>query len=328
SWSSPIRTRSAAALSFANCPGVTSTACGSCTAAARLSTRTRSPPTASARARRSVEVVTTGSAPPAWWKRGAAPASRLAQAGTAASRARRAARTLRLLDEDGLRDHAVNALPHIHHLRHTTVAHHRDERVGLVAGQRHHLLAREEVHGLADGVHHRTVEVLVEAQHDPVRARLHARPVEFYVLAHDELHHDLPVGALERGEVDLAVALAAVGVARPDETASEEDRDEDGRAFLQLVDVHVGAVLPRAERGDGRHRVRGAALARGGVLRIDADGEDAGEGLELDHDAGLELGLALLPVEVEIPDEPVRHLGCQRPDGRKLLAGQVEVHAE
>src|SRR5947207_3793111 len=34
SWSSPIRTRSAAALSFANCPGFTSTACGSCRAGA------------------------------------------------------------------------------------------------------------------------------------------------------------------------------------------------------------------------------------------------------------------------------------------------------
>src|SRR5439155_488112 len=144
SWSSPIRTRSAAALSFSNCPGVTSTACGSCAA----------------------------------------------------------------------------------------------------------------------GAHHRPVEVLVEAQHDPVRLRLHARPVELQVLAHDELHHDLAVGALERGEVDLAIALAAVGIARPDEAALEEDRDVDRRALLKLVDVHVRAVLPGPERRHRRHRIGRAALAR------------------------------------------------------------------
>src|SRR2546430_4569322 len=37
--------------------------------------------------------------------------------------------------------------------------------------------------------------------------------------------------------------------------------------------------LPRSERGHGGQRVRGATLARRGILRIDADGERAGERL-------------------------------------------------
>lgn len=48
----------------ASWPGFTSTAWGSCSGGARLSTWTRSPPTASTKAFRSVVVVTTGSGAP------------------------------------------------------------------------------------------------------------------------------------------------------------------------------------------------------------------------------------------------------------------------
>src|SRR5439155_10864067 len=133
--------------------------------------------------------------------------------------------------------------------------------------------------------------------------RLDPRPLELQVLADDELHDDLAVRALERGEIDLAVALAAVRVARPHEPALQENRNENRRTLLQLVDVHVRAVLPRSERGHGGQRVRDATLARRGILRIDADGERAGERLEADRDAGFELRLAFFPVEVEIPHE-------------------------
>ncbi len=222
----------------------------------------------------------------------------------------------------------MHALADVHHLAHPAVAHHGGERVGLVTAQRHHLLGGEEIHRLAHRVDHRLVQILVEPGHDPVGRRLDARPVELHVLAHDELHDDLAVRALERGEIHLAVALAAVRVARPHETALEEDRDEDGRPGLQLVDVHVRAVLPRPERGDRRHRIRRAALARRGVLRIDADRERAREGLQVDRDAGLELGLLLVEIEVEVLHEAVRHLGRERADGGELLAGQVEVGGE
>src|SRR2546430_16505900 len=83
---------------------------------------------------------------------------------------------------------------------------------------------------------------------DPVGPRFDSRPLELHVLANDRLNDDFLEGALERGEVHLAVPLAAVRVAGPDEPAFQEHREEDGRALLQLVDVHVRAVLPRAQR--------------------------------------------------------------------------------
>ena len=115
-------------------------------------------------------------------------------------------------------------------------------------------------------------------------------------------------------------------VAGPDEPALEEDRDEDGRAFLELVEVHVGAVLPRPERGDRRHRIVSPALARRRVVGVDADGEGAGERLEVDRDAGLELGLALVPVQIEVLDEAFGKLGGQRADRGEVLARKVEVN--
>src|SRR5437016_2275406 len=153
--------------------------------------------------------------------------------------------------EDVLRDHAVHALADVDHLRHAAVAHDRGEQIGFGPAHRHRLLLGEEIHRLARGVHHRLVEVLVEAGGDPVGARLEARPFELHVLAHDRLQHDLLVGALQAGEAHLAVALAAMRVAGPDQPALDEHRDEDLRTGLQLVDVHVGAVLPRPQR---RHR--------------------------------------------------------------------------
>src|SRR5205823_6186051 len=137
----------------------------------------------------------------------------------AAGRRRTPARRPRfdlLLREHRLRDHAVHALAHVHHLRDAAIADHRDERVGLVAREGHPLLRHEEIHRLAHRVHHRLVEVLVESDRDPVGPRLDARPLELHVLAHDRLNQDLLEGALERGEVHFAVALAAVRVAGPD----------------------------------------------------------------------------------------------------------------
>src|SRR5262249_38238597 len=154
SWSRPIRTRSAAVASRASWPGLTSSACGSWSGDTRLSTRTRSPPTASTRARRSVVVVTTGRASPAR----AAEASTGPASSRTSGRAARAPRTLRLLDEDRLRHHAVDPLPDVHDLADAAVGHHRGQRVRLVPVERDDFLARQEVHRLAGGVDHRLVE--------------------------------------------------------------------------------------------------------------------------------------------------------------------------
>src|SRR5438105_14791641 len=153
-------------------------ACGSCSGSARLSTLTRSPPTAATSERRSAEVVTTS-------RSEACPGA----AHTAS--ARRKANLNLLLDEDILRDHAVDALADVHDLRHAAIADHGDDAVGFIAVHRHHLLAGEEVDRLAHRVHHGLVEILVESHGDPVRLRLDERPLALaHVLAYHRLQAD------------------------------------------------------------------------------------------------------------------------------------------
>src|SRR5262249_24930156 len=234
-----------------------------------------------------------------------------------------------LLGEDVLRDHAVHAFADVDDLRHAAVADHRCQRVGLVTAHRHDLLAGEEIHRLTRRDLHRLVQILVEAGDDPVRGRLDTGPLELHILADDRLDHDLAPGALERGEVDLPIALAAVRVARPDESALEKDRQVQNRAFLQLVDVHVRAVLPRSQRARTSFRVldrRSRLLFR--LVRIGSHADDAWERLEVDEDAGLELRLLFLPVEVVVADEALGKLWRELTDGGELRAGQMEVRAE
>src|SRR5216117_820058 len=276
-------------------------ACGSWRGSVRLSTRTRSPPTAATRSRRSVVVAATES---------------VAATSTAAITTRRFASPL---GEDRFRDHAVHALATVDDLRDAAVADHRRQRVGLVATEGHHLLAGEEVHRLARGDLHRLVEVLVETGGDPVGGRLDARPLELDVLAHDRLDDELAIRALERREVHLAVALATVRVARPDQRAFDEHRQIEDRALLQLVDVHVRAVLPRSQGARAPLGVldrRARLLLR--LVGIRRDGDGAGERLQIDQDAGLELRLLLLPVEVVVADEALREFRRELADGREL----------
>src|SRR5712692_10587756 len=317
SWSRPIRTRRAADLSSASWPGLTSTVCGSWMGGARLWTRTASPPTASTRDCRSVEVVTTGRGPPP-------------QAGAAAistSAVRTARSTLLLGGEDAFRDHAVHTLANVHHLGHDAVRRHRGDRVRFVAIQGDHLLLRQEVDHLARGDDHGLVEVLVVPHQDPMSLGLEPGPFQLHVLADDELHDDLPVRALERRQVQLGT-LPAMRITDPNEAALEKDGHEERGAFLKLVDVHIGGVLPRPERRDRGHGILDASLARRGVTGVDADRQDAGERLEIDHDARLEFGLALVPVQVKVLHEAIGELGGQGADRRELLARQVEVDPE
>src|SRR5207249_9464410 len=88
--------------------------------------------------------------------------------------------------------------------------------------------------------------------------------------------------------------------AGPHEPALEEDRDEDRGAFLELVDVHVRAVLPRPECGDRRHRVGGATLAPRGIVGIDAHRARAGERAQVADAAPLALGLAVPLVRASV----------------------------
>src|SRR3954468_9117250 len=182
----------------------------------------------------------------------------------------------RLRSEDRLGDHAVDALADVHHLADPAVGGHRRQRVGLLA--REPLLLHQEVHRLRDGVGERLHQILVEAHQDVVGLGLDAGPAQLHVLVDDGLQPDLLVRALQGGEVHLAVALRAVRVARPDQPALEEHRDVDGAALGHLVDVHVGAVLPGPQRAHRCHRVLGPALARRGIVGIDAHRQRPREG--------------------------------------------------
>src|SRR5262245_25062335 len=133
----------------------------------------------------------------------------------------------------------------------------------------------------------------------------HSGPFQFHVLAHDQLQGDILKGALQRCQVDLAVSLAAVGVSRPYQSALEKNGNEDRCSFLKLVDVHIRAILPRAKSRHRRHRIFNSALARRGVIGIDTDRERARKWLEIDSDSWFELSLTVLPIKIEVLDEPL-----------------------
>src|SRR5437867_13153570 len=68
-----------------------------------------------------------------------------------------------------------------------------------------------------------------------------------------DLHTDLTHAGLERGEVDLAVALQRVGIAREDFRARPPDGDVEVGPFLKSAQAHVAAWLPgRAGPHDAR----------------------------------------------------------------------------
>src|SRR2546430_16710064 len=62
-------------------------------------------------------------------------------------------------------------------------------------------------------------------------------------------HRDLPSSPPRRSP-----DLPAGGTAGPDQAALEEHRQVQGRAGLQLVQIHVRAVLPRPQRAGAPFR--------------------------------------------------------------------------
>ena len=192
----------------------------------------------------------------------------------------------------------MDALADIDHLGHVTVDGHGNEPVRLVAIEAAGL--DEEVDRLADRVGHCLVQVLVEAEEDVMRLRLDARPLQLQVLADDGLDLHFLEGALQRGEVHLAVSLRAVRVAGPDEPALEEDRHEQGAARDQLFEIHVRSVLPGPHRVDRRELVvLHVAFARRRIVRVHADCQRSRKGAERNFDSGLECNRLPLRVDIE-----------------------------
>src|SRR5215469_4312295 len=114
--------------------------------------------------------------------------------------------------ENALGNHAVHPLAYVDDLRHATIADHGGERIRLLPAHRYDLLAAQPADGLLHCDFHRLIQILVVAHEDPVGFRFGPRPLGLQILTHDGLDLDFLVGALERRQVDLAVALAAVRV--------------------------------------------------------------------------------------------------------------------
>src|SRR5690349_11635711 len=142
----------------------------------------------------------------------------------------------------------VYTLYAIDHLRHLEVGAGAQVREGR--GAIHAELLVQELDRLARGVLHCLVEVLVEADGDPVVLGLSK-----WVL-HRRLHRQALIAGLEhrqairraqrafdRRERHLAVALHEVWIARIEERAINLDRDVELRAYAEIVDVEIAAIL-------------------------------------------------------------------------------------
>ena len=107
----------------------------------------------------------------------------------------------------------------------------------------------------------RLVQVLVVAHRDPVGRRFDARPLQRLALEH--VHGDVQLfeGRLHRGQIHLAVALAGVGVARPQQGAAHEHGHVQRRALAHLADVQVPRETTRRHR-TVTARLGGASAAR------------------------------------------------------------------
>ncbi len=145
-------------------------------------------------------------------------------------------------------------------------------------------MRHQEVDHFLDRLVRGDAEVVVEPHGDVVGRGLRARIGPFQVLADDELQLADQRG-LHGGHVHLAVALAGMAIADLEQGAGDEDRQEQGGSFDQLLVVHIAAV-------DGR---RGAVIAAEGGRRRYAHAAE--EGVQRDGDAGRELSGHMLAVQ-------------------------------
>ncbi len=180
----------------------------------------------------------------------------------------------------------MDAFGAVHHLRHVVVDRHAGDHVGLFPRDIRIALG-DEVDGLAHRDLHRLVQVGIEPHHDPMGRRLRPRPCELHVLVQDKLKLAAQAG-LDRGEVDLAVALRRVRVAHGEQRAGGEHRHEQGRARDQVLVVQVAGVNAGRAAADAAHG-RVGRQAHGAEERLvdrhhDALGDRGGLRLAVDRD--------------------------------------------
>ena len=231
--------------------------------------------------------------------------------------------------ENEFRNHAVHALADVHHLGDAAIDRHRDEAVGFIPARRNDFLVRQPIDSFARGIDHGDIEVLgLEAGRDPVRAGFDEWPADLHVLAHDRLDTDFLVRALERlVRIDLAVSLAAVRIAGPDETASLKYRKE------MIVEPSCSSLMSMFEPFFHGRRVETGASGssftppfRGArILRVDFDRKRA-QGRAVESSTMPGLNSATVRFSRSIGKNWVlslRALGGERPDRREFLAGRV-----
>src|SRR5688572_30832406 len=141
-----------------------------------------------------------------------------------------------VVDEEFLRDHAVDAEGFVHDLGHPKM--HPDAREGVGVMKVVALLLLEEVHGLDHRHAHGAIEVGVQAEAKVVGRRLGARGGERLALVEDELER-AGVRRLDRIDGDLAVTLRGMGVAGVEKRAFLKNRQVQRAAGDEFLAVEV-----------------------------------------------------------------------------------------
>src|ERR1700733_2543114 len=113
----------------------------------------------------------------------------------------------------------MHTLTDIDHLGHTTVPNDGRKRVGFFVTHWNNLLGGQPMDGLLDSDLHRLIQILVVAHEDPVCVSFSPWPIRLHILAHDRPNLDLLVGTFKRCEIDLTIALPAMRISGPDQTA-------------------------------------------------------------------------------------------------------------
>lgn len=152
--------------------------------------------------------------------------------------------------------------------------------VGVVAG--HVLFGDEEVDHVAEGVFGGLFQVGAEAHADVVGGCFSARPEQRLLFVDDEAKGTGEEG-FHGGDVDFAVALTGVAVARDEEGTGGGDRDVKSGAGDELFVVHVAGV------GEGWCAVNAA--------RSGGDAHAAEKGMQRDVDARSEVTDHFVAVE-------------------------------
>ena len=197
-----------------------------------------------------------------------------------------------LVDVDDLADAAIPRCHH--HLIDLALA-----RFALL-GQKFSRFADENVECL--------VQIPVEADGDPRVFGFDTRPFERYAFDHIDGNVHLLVCGLERGEVDLAVALRRVRITGPQQRAFDKNRNVQRRAFGHVADIEIPAVASR------RHRTVLTGLGAG-------DAKDTGKRRQRNFNPRRKLCDLALEVEVKILDLTFGKFSWKLPEH----AGDVEI---